>query len=906
MKRLLTIAIVLMGALGVHAQQAEYFKPYKTTELRLPSVPIVVNDPYFSIWSSYDKLTDGPTNYWYSRDLKKPIDGLLRVDGETYRFMGTQRNYILGNTLLPMADESAWEAPGTRTKQTGTGWTAEDFDDSSWETLKGAIGTGKEYKNVRTEWSGENTDVYVRRHLALSAADLEKDLYAMYSHDDVFELYLNGHRIVSTGETWNQGVTLQLTSAMKGYLHEGDNTIAAHCHNTTGGALLDFGIYENIITPAEGIKVATQKDINVLATNTYYTMACGPVELDLVFTAPMLIDDLELLSTPINYISYQVRATDNQEHDVQIYFAASPEITVYNTNAGVTSKNTKSSGINYLSTGNTSQGFHETGSWEPIDWGYLYLPSFNGEVSLCETNGTEQYFADEGALPKSKSTHRATKGSQYPTLAYMHNFGKVSATSSFMMIGYDEVNDIQFMGKKYKGFWARNKKNIYKAFTELNERYDEIMTRCKELDKRIYDDGEKAGNTKYAELLSGCYRHCIAAHKLFQDEDGDTLFFSRENDSGGFINTVDLTYPESPIFLMYNHELQKAMITSIFKYCQSDRWGFNFAAHDLGHYPIADNQHYSIRFPNASGGFEGNMPLEESGNIVTLVATISMLDGNTNYADRFWDTITTWTDYLAENGQDPENQLCTDDFAGHLAHNANLSLKAIYGVAGYALMCKIKGDMDNYNKYMDKAKAMITQWESDARASDGKHYNLTLDGNDNTWSQKYNMVWDKLWRINIMPNNAISTEMTYYRTKQNTYGLPLDSRSAYSKSDWIMWTAAMSSSKSGFQLFADRVYKYANETKSRVPMSDWYWTNNANMQGFRARSVVGGHWMKVFMDNFDPDVPHSTGVANVVDKSANATEVARYNANGQRVSSAQKGLNIVKYSDGSTKKIVIK
>lgn len=59
MKRIFTSIVVAIVAMTVSAQTAEFFEPYKSVDLRLPSVPLVVNDPYFSIWSPYDKLTDG-------------------------------------------------------------------------------------------------------------------------------------------------------------------------------------------------------------------------------------------------------------------------------------------------------------------------------------------------------------------------------------------------------------------------------------------------------------------------------------------------------------------------------------------------------------------------------------------------------------------------------------------------------------------------------------------------------------------------------------------------------------------------------------------------------------------------------------------------------------------------------
>ena len=999
-KSLFLIAAFAVASL-LQAQMPEYFEPYKQTSLRLPSVPLLVNDPYFSFWSPYDHLYDGTTKHWDNQ--QKAMDGLLRVDGEVYRFMGSQRStkllaiapmgnkggyrakvrtsltdamtdtwmnldfndnawqtqtgpwgtkseypyiqtawggdntdryirrhvtlnaedlksdlwviyshddkcevYVNGIQIAAtdvswkqnvkvhltgaaraalvegdnviafhvhntnggaqadiglyknalgfhpgyrsvsgagMADEGPWEAKIKTTSTSGTTWTSETFDDESWQTKQGAFGTQNEYPNVYTNWTATGSDYYIRRYITLTAEDLQQDLALIYSHDDVCQAYINGRRLVSTGNTWVQNVIYKLTEDDKAVLHEGQNVIAYHVHNTTGGALADIGLYIDVV----GEKTATQTACYVLPTSTYYTFTCGSVDLDLVFTAPFLMDNVDWMSTPINFISYQVRANDGQEHDVQFYFGTTPEMTVDNNSQATNTTIVSDGESSYIKSGSKDQNvLGKAGDLITIDWGYLYLPDVNGAISVADQDLTASTFRATGQLPESTLPYASTEEGEMPQLSYMHNFGTVSQASSYMMFGYDEVYDIRYMDVNYKGYWARNGKTIQQAFVEFQNSYDEIMTRCKAQDQIIYDDGLTSGNVKYAEVLCASYRQCIAAHKIFQDNRGNMLFFSKENNSNGCVNTVDLTYPSAPLFLLYNTDLMKGMCTSILDYCESNRWGFDFAAHDLGTYPHANNQVYAQRFPSSDGGFGGNMPIEESANIVILAAAISNIDGNTEWADRYWQTLTKWTNYLVENGQDPENQLCTDDFAGHLAHNANLAVKAIMGVAGYAMLCWQRGDVEAYDTYLTKAKEMATEWVR--LAKDGTHYKLAYD-RSGTWSQKYNMVWDKAWKLNLFSDQVKNQEYNFYLGKLNTYGLPLDSRSSYTKSDWEMWTAALARTNSYFLRISDLVYKYVNETPSRVPLSDWYFTDgNGSMAAFRARSVVGGHWMKVYVD----------------------------------------------------------
>jgi len=51
-----------------------------------------------------------------------------------------------------------------------------------------------------------------------------------------------------------------------------------------------------------------------------------------------------------------------------------------------------------------------------------------------------------------------------------------------------------------------------------------------------------------------------------------------------------------------------------------------------------------------------------------------------------------------------------------------------------------------------------------------------------------------------------------------------------------------------FEKIVAPAWQFANDSASRVPLSDWYDTKTAKQQGFQARSVVGGLFIKMLAD----------------------------------------------------------
>ncbi|HUX43280.1 MAG TPA: DUF1793 domain-containing protein, partial [Terracidiphilus sp.] len=207
--------------------------------------------------------------------------------------------------------------------------------------------------------------------------------------------------------------------------------------------------------------------------------------------------------------------------------------------------------------------------------------------------------------------------------------------------------------------------------------------------------------------------------------------------------------------------------------------------------------------------------------------------------------ITKWAEYLMAKGFDPENQLCTDDFAGHLAHNTNLSIKAIEALAAYAQLAGDLGHPEVATRYADAAKQMAAKWTT--MANDGNHYRLAFD-KPGTWSQKYNLVWDRILGLHLFPAEVAQREVAFYKTHLNAYGLPLDNRATYTKLDWTIWSATLAGNEGDFQTLVHPMYAFLNHTPDRVPMTDWYDTITARKVGFQARSVVGGVYIKMLAE----------------------------------------------------------
>ncbi len=588
---------------------------------------------------------------------------------------------------------------------------------------------------------------------------------------------------------------------------------------------------------------ARQLDLQVLPTRTLYDFEAGNVHIRLTFLTPDLPRQIDILSRPVTYLTWQVRSLDGKQHQVEIYYDNTAELVVNTPEEAVTWESESVPGLRVLRMGTSAQPIlGRAGDRVRIDWGYLYAAAPQEEslqaTVLSERKATQE-FVSKGQLdsPMDLRKPRAADD-ESPAMAFAFHLGAVGAepVSRRLILAYDEIYPVEYLHQQLRPYWQHGGVTVSDLLESAEHDYASLDAQSGEFDQALMADLSRVGGMQYAEVAALAYRQSFAANKLALGPDGKPLMFVKEISSCGCAQTADVIYPESPILLLLNPKLLEDSLIPLLDYARSSRWPYPYAPHDLGTYPL-DNG----RVPSQME----SMPVEESGNMLLMIGGIARAEGNASFAARYWPLLTKWADYLKKHGLDPGDQLCTDDFTGLLAHNANLSLKAIEALGSYAMMARMLGKTSVSKSFRRTAQAYARKWMQ--MAGGQGHTRLAFD-QPGTWSQKYNLVWDRVLGLGLFPPGVAQQEVDYYRSQSTPFGFPLDSRAAFTKLDWESWSAALTTSKAAFRSMFSGVYNFADRTPTRVPLSDWYWTVDGSQTGFQARPVVGGVYMEMLTD----------------------------------------------------------
>jgi hypothetical protein len=343
----------------------------------------------------------------------------------------------------------------------------------------------------------------------------------------------------------------------------------------------------------------------------------------------------------------------------------------------------------------------------------------------------------------------------------------------------------------------------------------------------------------YYSIVALSARQIMGGYIYAQDPNAvnpDPLIFQKEISSNGNVNTVDVLYPAAPFFLYANPNLLRYALQPLYQYQEGKFYPNHYCIHDLG-----------THFPNATGHVEGAdeyMPVEESANFILMSYAYYKFSGDVSWLSSHYDLLKQFTQYLIEFSLVPENQLSTDDFAGKLLNQTNLAIKGIIGLQAMSYIASLSNNAPDSADYSSKALYYYHQWESYATDPSHKHTTLAYQWRS-SWGLLYNIYFDKLLNMGLVSEDLYTMQSNWYPVVSQVYGVPLDSRHHYAKSDWQIWTAATCHASTR-RLFVNSIAYWLNETVTDGPFSDLYECTGRGGYPpdttFKARPVVGGHY----------------------------------------------------------------
>ncbi|KAA1466346.1 DUF1793-domain-containing protein [Dentipellis sp. KUC8613] len=595
---------------------------------------------------------------------------------------------------------------------------------------------------------------------------------------------------------------------------------------------------------------AAQKSVSFTSTQSTFILTAGPVDVTATFLSPIEPDVLVNQSFPFSYLAVSAASNDGNAHSVQVYTDISGEWVYGDTSATVNWTTTTGNILTHQVQLQTQSNFAENS--DRIQQGSAYYATSSSSSATYQTGQdtvVRSQFVKSGQLANTQDTNFRAISNDWPVFAFAHNLGSITQASAPVVFAVGHVRDpaIQYIvaGNTLQNrslyFWSRFA-SVADAIASFLGDYAGALQRAQQFDSKVNSDASKI-SSDYAAIVALSLRQTFGATELTisrgsngQWNTSDVMMFMKEISSDGNVNTVDVIFPAWPAFLYTNPALGKYLLLPLFEYQASGLYPNKYSVHDMGaHYPQAIGH---------NDGKDEMMPLEESGNMLIMTLSYTQKSNDNSLLTTYSQLLDQWTQYLIAEALIPANQISTDDFAGSLANQTNLAIKGIIGIRAMADIANTLGNTQQSQNYSSIASSYVQQWQNFALSSDGKHLTLSY-GNSSSWGLSYNLYGDKLLKFNLFPQNIYNIQSAWYQTVANSFGVPLDTRHTYTKSDWQVFTAAMlqSTSTQTRDLLISKVHAYASAAlgANTAPIGDWYETLNGNSDGFRARPVVGGH-----------------------------------------------------------------
>ncbi|KAJ6125755.1 hypothetical protein N7523_003375 [Penicillium sp. IBT 18751x] len=579
---------------------------------------------------------------------------------------------------------------------------------------------------------------------------------------------------------------------------------------------------------------ATVRRAEFTSTHSLFDLTAGGIAFTLDFFSPVSPSNYLRHSIPFSYLTVHIEGAHGV--DIQVYSDIDGRWTGREERSVHSFEERNGLVVHYLSVADAEK-YAEAN--DMALWGEAILASRQSNSSTLSTlvgdpRTVRGQFAQDGNLSGQESTW-----SHRNIVAVAHDLGSVTGGAAVnFAVGYERKEAINYLGEAYTGYYRAYHPTTHEALNFFLDDYGDAVVESLELDYEMVTFATAVAGPKYADIVALSTRQAYGGMDLtipnVSLDTGDVLAFIKELSSDGNVNTIDVIMPAFPIYWVMNPDWIRLLLEPIMRYTDAGRWHLPYTIHDLGsHYPHAIGHDDQQAEP---------MPIEECGNLLILALAYAQATGDTDWTNQYMGIFQQYADYLVDNGVDIANQLSSNDAAGPLPNETNLAIKAAVGIKAF-------GELSDYRRYSEIGEERADLFFYGGLGTDEEHTHFVLQYPDfpQSWKTPYNLFPDVLLGLKTFSDEAYQMGSDFFSSVRGEFGVALDSRQDWAKSDWNMWLAGTFDTTTRDE-FVDDLWAFMTNGKHNWPFSDRYvsTSKHGNDPGTpvlcRARPTVGGHF----------------------------------------------------------------